>query len=162
MTPQREIADLLEQLDIPRVPAQITALLLVHDPPARSFGELQAALGVSKGAISMAVHYLEALELVHASSLSGSRKRLVQLEPRHFVHYLRRRMTYFRAFATALQAVAATHDDTAHARELAWLAELCRSLDGAVMTILTTWEENTDEKLRRDPQTPALSHPLQE
>lgn len=34
-------------------------------------------------------------------------KRLVHLEPKHFVHYLRRRMTYFIAFATSLQAVAA-------------------------------------------------------
>jgi hypothetical protein len=34
-------------------------------------------------------------------------KRLVHLEPKHFVHSLRRRMTYFIAFATSLQAVAA-------------------------------------------------------
>ncbi len=31
----------------------------------------------------------------------------MHLEPKHFVHYLRQRMTYFIAFATSLQTVAA-------------------------------------------------------
>lgn len=162
MNPRREIADLLEKLDIPPVPAQITALLLVHDPPALSFRDIQAALGVSKGAISVAVHYLEALDLIRYTTISGTRRHLVHLEPKHFVHYLRRRMTYFRAFATSLQAVAADHGDTSYAKEIQWVAELCRRLDDAVTTILTTWEEETHEKLRRDREAAAGSYPLQE
>jgi DNA-binding transcriptional regulator GbsR (MarR family) len=143
MDPQSQLASLLEKLDIPRIPAQIIALLLVHDPPALSAGEFQAALGVSKGAVSMAVHYLQALDLIHYTTLPGTRKRLIGTGPRHFVAYLRRRMTYFRAFAEALQA-AADHADTAYARELRGVAQLCRDLDETVTTILTTWEVDTD------------------
>jgi DNA-binding transcriptional regulator GbsR (MarR family) len=150
MNPQDELSALLEKLDIPRVPAQIIALLLAHDPPALSFGEIQAALGVSKGAVSMGVSYLQALELINFSTVSGTRRRLVQTGPTHFVAYMRRRMTYFRAFAAVLQEVASKHGDTVHGRELLGVAELCRDLDNNVATMLTTWEMNTNEQRRRD------------
>jgi DNA-binding transcriptional regulator GbsR (MarR family) len=144
MAPQDQLASLLEKLDIPRVPANIIALLLAHNPPALTFAEIEQGLRVSKGAVSMGVQHLEALELVHFTTAPGTRRRLVQTGPTHFVAYLRRRMTYFRAFAVVLQEVASKHDDTAYARELQGVADLCRDLDDTVMTLLKTWEGGHD------------------
>ena len=162
MPTDEEIASLLEQLDIPRGSARIIARLLASDPPVLSFGELQEALGMSKAAVSVALSYLEALEAVRYTTVPGTRRRLVHLDPRALVRYLRRRMTVFRAFAASLQALADDRGDTEHAQEVRRLADLCHELDVAVTTILTTWEEETHEKVRRDREAGAVSYPLQE
>jgi hypothetical protein len=72
----------------------------------------------------------------------------MHLEPKHFVHYLRRRMTYFRAFATSLQAVA---DDP---RLQAWIAstpifDIAKVFERELGSVLKTagWLLNTIMRL---------------
>src|SRR6516162_8800569 len=114
MSNDEEIASLLEQLDIPRGSARIIARLLASDPPVLSFGELQAELGMSKAAVSVALSYLEALEAVRYTTVPRTRRRLVHLDPRALVRYIRRRMTVFRAFAATLRTLADAQGDTEH------------------------------------------------
>src|SRR5664279_2103380 len=111
-TYQREIANLFEQLDIPRAPAQIAALLLVSEPPDLSFDEIGGQLELSKAAVSTAIQYLEALELVRYTTVPGTRRRHVHLNPAQIVNYLRRRMKFLNALKQSLQAVVTLRDDS--------------------------------------------------
>jgi hypothetical protein len=69
-------------------------------------------------------------------------------------------MTYFRALATTCKDVAADRCNTSHAKEISRVTDLSRRPDEAV-TILTTEEEKTREKLRRYRKARAGTSPLQ-
>jgi DNA-binding transcriptional regulator GbsR (MarR family) len=160
MPNDEEIASLLEQLDIPRGSARIIARLLASDPPVLSFGELAETLGMSKAAVSVALSYLEALEAVHYTTVPGTRRRLVHLDPRALVRSLQRRMAVLRKFADSLQALAGEQGDTEHARVVRSLADLYHELDVSVISIVHSWEEETHETVRRDREARAGAYPL--
>jgi DNA-binding transcriptional regulator GbsR (MarR family) len=146
MSQQDEIANLLQDLDIPPIPAQIIGLLLLAVPPSLSFDEIGTRLSISKAAVSTGMRYLEALDMVRYRTTAGSRKRYVQVRPAQIVNYLRRRMFYMKSLTKCLQQVIKTRgEDSAYTAEIQSVADLCEELDREVMRIIDTWEQKRHE-----------------
>ncbi|MFT8890167.1 MAG: hypothetical protein ABF904_15400 [Ethanoligenens sp.] len=135
-----QVADLLAHLDIPHIPSAVVGCLLASEPPETTFEELQERLHISKAAVSAAMRYLEALDVVRYRTPVGSRKRLIRLEPLKLANYLKRRMVFFKNFTQSLQRIAQEHPDSAYRREITELADLFQKLDIVVQETIGEWE----------------------
>lgn len=142
-----EVSNLLASLDMPRIPAAIIGLLLASQPPEISFAAVQEQLGISKAAVSSAMRYLEALDVVIYKTPVGSRKRLIRLEPLKLANYIKRRMVFFGKLTQALQTIAQNNSDPAYKHEIIEVADLCQKLDTGVKKIIGEWEANTHERI---------------
>jgi DNA-binding transcriptional regulator GbsR (MarR family) len=76
-----ETALLFEGLGLPRMAGRVLAWLLVADPPEQTLKEMGEALGVSKGALSPALHLLRRLGLVERVRRSGERSDRYSVRP---------------------------------------------------------------------------------
>jgi DNA-binding transcriptional regulator GbsR (MarR family) len=76
-----ETALLFEGLGLPRMAGRVLAWLLVADPPEQTLKEMGEALGVSKGALSPALHLLLRLGLVERIRRSGERSDRYSVRP---------------------------------------------------------------------------------
>ncbi|PHO08197.1 hypothetical protein BFT35_01670 [Thermoanaerobacterium thermosaccharolyticum] len=136
-----EVSNLLVSLDMPRITAAVIGLLLASQPPELTFEDVQKKLNISKAAVSSAMRYLEALDVVTYKTPIGSRKRLIRLEPLKLANYIKRRMVFFGRLTYSLQMIAQDQSEDTYKQEIARLANLCQKLDTAVREIISEWEE---------------------
>ncbi|WP_337844448.1 MarR family transcriptional regulator [Thermus sp.] len=76
-----ETALLFEGAGLPRMAGRVLAWLLVADPPEQTAKEMGEALGVSKGALSPALHLLTRLGLVERLRRPGERADRYTIRP---------------------------------------------------------------------------------
>ncbi|WP_143598634.1 GbsR/MarR family transcriptional regulator [Thermoanaerobacterium thermosaccharolyticum] len=126
---------------MPRITAAVIGLLLASQPPELTFEDVQKKLNISKAAVSSAMRYLEALDVVTYKTPIGSRKRLIRLEPLKLANYIKRRMVFFGRLTYSLQMIAQDQSEDTYKQEIARLANLCQKLDTAVREIISEWEE---------------------
>jgi hypothetical protein len=147
LTRANNVSEILIGLDIPRVPAEIVAFLLINNPEGVTSADIQEALSVSKASVSSALDYLEALELIAFRPIRGSRQRLIFLKPSQIANYLKRRMFFFGELTNSLKGIAKEHKTSEFKKEIESVVDLCNKLDNAVNDIIHQWEGNHHEKL---------------
>jgi DNA-binding MarR family transcriptional regulator len=79
-----EVGRVFEQFGLSRMAGRILGWLLICDPPCQSSAEIGAALGASKGAISMATRLLESYALVRRVAVPGKRGDFFEMTPDAF------------------------------------------------------------------------------
>jgi DNA-binding transcriptional regulator GbsR (MarR family) len=79
-----EVGRVFEQFGLSRMAGRILGWLLICDPPRQSSAELGAALGASKGAISMATRVLESYALARRVAVPGERGDFFEMIPDAF------------------------------------------------------------------------------
>jgi DNA-binding transcriptional regulator GbsR (MarR family) len=79
-----EAGRVFEQFGVSRMAGRILGWLLICDPPRQSSGELGAALGASKGSISMATRLLESYGLARRVAVPGARGDFFEITPDAF------------------------------------------------------------------------------
>lgn len=75
-----------------RSAGQILGRLMICDPPHQSAADLQAALELSAGSVSITIRLLEGLGLVERITFRGDRTRYVQLREHAWVGVMETRM----------------------------------------------------------------------
>ncbi|MBV2363355.1 GbsR/MarR family transcriptional regulator [Streptomonospora nanhaiensis] len=76
-----ELGRFFEERGLPRMEGRVLGRLIVCSPPHQSADELAEALGVSRGAISMAIRLLQRSEAVERFTVPGSRRHYYRLRP---------------------------------------------------------------------------------
>jgi hypothetical protein len=79
-----EFGRVFEQFGISRMAGRILGWLLICDPPRQSSADLGAALGASKGAISIATRLLESYGLARRVAVPGARGDVFETTPDAF------------------------------------------------------------------------------
>lgn len=76
-----ELGQFFEERGLPRMEGRVAGWLVVCTPPQQSADELAAALGASRGAISMATRLLQRSGALERVTVPGSRRHYYQLRP---------------------------------------------------------------------------------
>lgn len=79
-----EVGRVFEQFGISRMAGRILGWLLICDPPRQSSMEIGAALGASKGAVSIATRLLESYGLARRVAVPGERGDFFEMTPDAF------------------------------------------------------------------------------
>lgn len=141
-----DITEILIQLNLPPIPSQIISYLLINNPEGATSSEIEKDLNVSKGSVSGAVNYLEALELIGFQSRKSSRSRYIYLKPLKIANYLKRRMSFFSKLTESLKVVIDNKEDGNFTSEINQVTKLCSQLDILVNQTIREWEDSINEK----------------
>ncbi|GAB3461018.1 hypothetical protein GCM10027570_46530 [Streptomonospora sediminis] len=76
-----ELGQFFEERGLPRMEGRMLGWLIVCDPPEQSAEDLAAALGASRGGISMSVRMLQRAGALERVAVPGSRKHYYRLRP---------------------------------------------------------------------------------
>lgn len=133
------LGSLAEVSGLPRSYVQLLAWLVVCEPPHQSVEQLQAALGLSAGAISMATAALVRMGVAERISQPGERRLYYRFHPRGWERTLRLRLeAVARGRAVAEEALAHAPEPSPRLAEMhdvyAWFEDRIAGLlsDGRV------------------------------
>lgn len=93
-----DVGLLSEESGLPRMAGRILGHLLICDPPRQSAGELQTALGASKGSISTMLRLLTRVGVVQKVGVPGERRAYYRVRDGSWVDHMRSRLEFVSAF----------------------------------------------------------------
>lgn len=135
-------ASLLAAAGLPRMPARVLMALMTSEDGALTAPELQETLGVSAGAVSGAVRYLQDLALVRRVAQTGSRRDLYEFPDDAWYTASMKADNFYAAMAElSLGAVAELGDPgSGRALRIAEMADYFRFMQLRVPQLLEEWE----------------------
>jgi hypothetical protein len=140
-----QTAAVLTAAGFPRMPSRILMALLVEDEGGLTAMELADRLGVSAGAISGGIRYLQSLGIVHRVARSGSRRDRYELPAESWYRALTKNPTYATMAALADRGVAAIDDPSSPASaRMEDMAGFFRFLDERVPQLMNEWNDVRD------------------
>lgn len=143
-----EVALHFEAGGLPRIAGRILGLLLVCDPPHRSYVQLADELGASKGSISTMTRMLLASGLLEIVPVPGERGTYVRLSDDGFealfAHKIQQLVSFRPLAAKGLGVLAREGASDAQAQRLRILTALYTFYETEMPAMLERWREQRD------------------
>lgn len=138
-----QLAALLDVAGFPRMPARVLMAVLVSDSGELTADQIARTLDISPAAVSGALRYLQPLQIVHARSLPGTRRRVYTLAPGWYTVTLTRSGLYSRLRELARHRPASLGPDTPAGGRVQEMADFYAFLNRKFPELLEEWIEQT-------------------
>lgn len=94
-----DVAIVLERMGLVRMSGRVIGWLLICDPPGQTAGQITAALGASKGAVSGALKFLTTARWIERYSVPGDRRGHFRIRAGYWATIARRQASQYQTVA---------------------------------------------------------------
>lgn len=145
---------------LPRMPSRVFATLIAAESRGKTSAQLKDSLGVSAGAISGAVRWLDQVGFITRSTVPGTRQDLYIAESDSFVKLMMQDVRSLRAWQTELRAGAAAFGtESVAGRRMSEALEFFEFLEGELPGMLQRWEEHRRRRNGGDQDEAVVGEP---
>ncbi|MEZ3160325.1 MarR family transcriptional regulator [Microbacterium sp. BWT-B31] len=136
-----QAAAMMTTAGMPRMPARVMMALVAARDGGYTAAELGERLGVSAGAVSGAVRYLQTLQMVHRLSRAGDRRDRYELVPDVWYRVTTGNAPLYERLADLIDRIGDDQHDDATARARAdEMAEFFRFMARRMPRLIEEWE----------------------
>ncbi len=131
-----------EKSGMPPVASRIIGLLMLAEPPYKTFEEIVETVNASKSSVSNAIKFLQQEELIDYITFPGDRKRYFQLNTHSWLELLKKRIKGIGEFREVLRETVEIRSDkyADFNQTLLEIRELYGEFQNEVMNIIERWE----------------------
>lgn len=140
-----QLAALLDIAGFPRMPARVLMALLISEMGELTAEQIGQTLDISPAAVSGAIRYLQPLQIVHAGSLPGTRRRVYTLTPGWYTVTLTRSGLYSRLRELARHRPSSLRPETPAGRRVQEMADFYAFLNRKFPELMEEWIELKDQ-----------------
>lgn len=138
-----------EKFKLPPLAARIMALLLVSEPPYRSFEEIMAQLYSGKSSVSASLNLLMREGMVDYQTFPGDKKRYFQVNSKTWLEMHKERTKQISEFSQLLKSIAETRSPNypEFNQTLLDMHVFYGEVEEAMQIIMDRWMERESKKL---------------